>query len=117
MNIEEFQKQSLRTLLASGDTLTDNIHMVLGMITESSEIADVYKKKIAYQKDIDEINVKEEIGDLLHYVVNFCSINNWDLATIMQNNVDKLKIRYPEKFTEENALNRDLESERRELSK
>lgn len=35
----------------------------------------------------------------------------------LQNNIDKLKIRYPEKFTNENALNRDLDSERVELEK
>lgn len=35
----------------------------------------------------------------------------------LERNINKLKVRFPEKFTQENALNRDLESERKELEK
>jgi len=35
----------------------------------------------------------------------------------MENNINKLRVRYPEKFTEENALNRNLELERKVLEK
>lgn len=96
-------------------SLLDDLHMVLGIQTEAAEIADVYKKHIAYGKDLDLVNVKEEIGDILWYIANLCTLKGWDLGEILQSNIDKLEIRYPEKFTNENALNRDLKEERKVL--
>lgn len=40
-----------------------------------------------------------------------------DYFQCLTNNIDKLKVRYPEKFTEEAAQNRNLDSERAELEK
>lgn len=50
----------------------------------------------------------------------FSHIASWydlDYFQCLTNNIDKLKVRYPEKFTEEAAQNRDLEAERTELEK
>ena len=90
-------------------------HYSLGLVTEAGEIADVYKKFIGYGRAIDNVNVKEEIGDLLWYVARFLELKNWTFEEVMRLNTDKLKARYPEKFTQEDAENRDLEKERRIL--
>jgi NTP pyrophosphatase (non-canonical NTP hydrolase) len=82
------------------------------MLTEVGELADVFKKEMAYGKPVDWVNVKEEVGDLLWYVSNFCNVNGFDLEEILQTNIDKLQARYPKKFTQENAINRDLDKER-----
>lgn len=112
MEIQDYQKKASRTNADCGGLLMDNIHMVLGMQTESAELADVLKKNIAYGKEIDWVNIKEEIGDLMWYVANMCNINGWDLRDILDTNIKKLEARYPEKFTKENATNRDLVKER-----
>lgn len=44
--------------------------MKLGVITEAGELLDVIKKNIAYGKEIDIINVGEEIADMCWYIVN-----------------------------------------------
>ena len=49
--------------------------------------------------------------------MNLCTFNNFDLEEILQTNIDKLRVRFPEKFTKENALNRNLEQERKTLEK
>ena len=41
----------------------------------------------------------------------------FDLELAMQNNQDKLRARFPEKFESEQALNRNLVDERTELEK
>ena len=115
MNLKEYAIEANRTMSECETPLLDDLHMILGMQTEAAEIADVYKKNIAYGKDLDLVNVKEEIGDLMWYIVNLCTLNGWNLEDIMQTNIDKLKARFPEKFTNENALNRDLDIERRIL--
>lgn len=112
MEIREYQSKVQRTLASLGSELENDIHMVLGMQTESAELADVFKKKLAYNKDIDWVNVKEEIGDQMWYICNLCNLHNWDIREIMQTNIKKLEVRYPERFSESNAINRNLEVER-----
>lgn len=115
ITIEQYQQLSKRTNAELETPLMDNLHMSLGMVTEAAEVADALKKHIAYGRELDLVNVKEEIGDLMFYVANICNINGWDLRDILQTNINKLAVRYPSKFTQENAVNRDLEVERKVL--
>lgn len=52
---------------------------------------------------------------IILYVI--CELIGLDFWQILTNNIEKLQIRYPEKFTEEAALNRDLDAERKVLEK
>lgn len=115
MEWKEYQKAAFRTNANLGDSLYDNLHMMLGMLTEVGELADVFKKNMAYGKEIDWVNVKEELFDLMWYVAGFCEFNDIDFEAGLQNNIDKLKARYPEKFTRDNANHRDLDTERQVL--
>lgn len=112
MEIKEYQNLSKRTLVSLNSKLEDNIHMILGMQTESAELSDVFKKNLAYGKEIDWVNIKEEIGDQMWYIANICNINNWNLEDILETNIKKLEARYPDKFNQDKAVNRNLEVER-----
>ena len=91
------------------------LHACMGMQTETAEFTDALKKSLFYGKTLDTVNLKEELGDLLWYV----SIAMDELGTTyeaeMQRVINKLKLRYPENFTEEDATNRDLVAERKLL--
>lgn len=115
MNINDYQNKAARTCAKIDGGIMDDIHMILGIQTESAEIADAYKKYIAYKNPLDLVNVKEEIGDTIWYIANMCNMHGWDLRDILDTNIAKLEARYPEKFTEEQAINRDLVSERQVL--
>ena len=117
MEIKEYQEKAKKTLANTKDSLTDDLHMILGMQTESAEIADVYKKHIAYGKELDLVNIKEELGDQMWYIANLCNLHGWDLRDIMSTNIKKLEARFPDKFSQEKALNRDLKTEREILEK
>lgn len=117
MDIKTYQEKAARTLSTCETSLLDDLHMVLGMQTEVAEIADAYKKHMAYGKELDLVNVKEELGDVTWYIANLCNIHGWDLRDILETNIKKLEARYPEKFTNENAINRDLEKEREVLER
>lgn len=188
MKIEQYRQEVTRTLVAL-PTLEENLlHMAYGITTEIGELHDIYKKKLAYGKEIDLVNLKEELGDILWYVFNgfnfleiteeekymlvngennaieFLKINNYfntsvllphlvcqcndiykstsvydrfilireysslyydvfalcnlyefNIEDVFETNINKLKVRFPEKFTQEQALNRDLEKERQTL--
>lgn len=91
------------------------LHYVLGLGTETGELQDVAKKAIAYGKPVDVVNVKEELGDLMWYIARICKLYGFTLEEVMETNINKLKARYGEKFTEHAALNRNLDNERQIL--
>jgi len=115
MDIKTYKEAAWRTSARLATYKDDAYHMIFGMVTEVGELADVFKRNLAYKKPIDLINVQEEIGDLMWYIINFCTINGFELEDILYQNIEKLRARYPEKYTEYDALNRDLEKERKVL--
>lgn len=112
MNFYEYQEKASRTSADLESKLLNDIHYVLGIVTEAGELADAFKKHIAYGKELDFVNLSEEIGDIMWYIANFCRINNFDFYNILETNIKKLQARYPEKFDEEHANHRDLDRER-----
>ena len=82
------------------------IHALLGLSSETGEFADALKKNIIYGQPLDKENLKEEIGDKMWYIALACTYLDVTLEQVMQHNVDKLAVRYPEKFTEELAAKR-----------
>ena len=88
------------------------IHAQMGIQTESAEFTDALKKHIFYGKKLDEVNLREEIGDMLWYIAIALDCLDSNFETEMKINIDKLKARYPEKFSEEKAEIRDLKKER-----
>jgi len=117
MQLNKFCELTERTCAKLNNENLDNFHMLMGMATEIGELIDVFKKNLAYNKPIDWVNVQEEIGDLMFYVGSFCRMHGFDLEKILDTNIQKLIARYPEKFTKENAINRNLDKEREILEK
>lgn len=115
MELKEYMEEASRTDAPLDSPFMHGLHMVIGMATEVGELQDIYKKKLAYGKEIDEVNEKEEIGDLMWYIANHCKSKGWDLGEILQTNINKLKARYPERFDADRALTRDLDKERKIL--
>ena len=88
------------------------LHAGMGMATESGEFLDGLKKTIFYGKPLDIVNLQEEIGDLLWYIAEACNSMDINILTLMVRNIEKLQARYPDKFSSEKAMNRDLQKER-----
>src|SRR5262245_50836576 len=86
-------------------------HALDGLTTELGELADIFKRYVYYGKRVDIRAVKEELGDLLWYVGTLCNATGLSLEDVMAANIAKLRARYPDKFTEADALNRDLKAE------
>lgn len=99
---------------------TENVrllHGAMGLSTEANELLDQMKKVIFYGKPIDKVNLKEEVGDVLWYCAVILDTLGVSFEEAMQTNIDKLRKRYGDKFTEEAAINRNVEEERIILEK
>lgn len=177
MEATEYAFAALRTRTDLGRN-DNRTHALMGMVTEAGEVVDIAKRKFAYGKPVDTVNLLEEIGDYLWYVAVLCDAVDHDYAAIVHAastsfeeikedqrvwsltevslglstvtpgilegtrdveesigisivfclyaldlydmtieqaqaaNIAKLTARYPEKFTNDLALNRDLTAER-----
>lgn len=179
MNFAEHAVISRKTWNIENTTKEQRLnHAKLGLIDEMGEIASCIKKNVGYGKEIDLVNLKEEIGDFIYFlqrymeeinspfnidfdkcysysgshIHNKLSIdavleldlykaelisyvtdyalkgtvstiktlvikNNLNISDILQTNINKLKARYGEEleFTQDKAVNRNLENERKVL--
>lgn len=91
------------------------IHVALGMQTESAEFSDALKKYVFYGKELDLVNLKEELGDMMWYMAIAFDALGTTFEEEQSRVINKLKTRYPDKFTSEAAENRNLAEERRVL--
>lgn len=84
-------------------------------VNNVSILQDYVKKNLAYGKEIDRLNEFDVLTGLLYNISKMYGDINVEQS--LENNINKLRVRFPDKFTEENAINRNLEQERTELEK
>ena len=107
MTINEYQTAALRT--AQTDKLTARellLNSALGLCGESGEVADLVKKHRFQGHDLDFDHIAKELGDVTWYLAVGAYAIGYDLETILQMNVDKLKARYPDGFSTDRSLHR-----------
>lgn len=121
MNSKEYIQDAIRTestdFAGMNNRLNEDgtkrlLHAGIGLSTEAGEFLDALKKHIFYGKELDRVNLKEELGDLFWYMAIACDELDIEFEPIMKRNIEKLKARYGEKFSETRAEIRDLEKER-----
>lgn len=85
--------------------LDTEYHALHGMVGEIGEIHSIYQK-VFQGHELDDDHLKKELGDLLWFVAEFCTVKGWDLEDIMKTNILKLLERYPEGFDADHSLHR-----------
>lgn len=91
----------------------DLFHAIIGIATEAGELAEAYLKSFEDGgKSLDIVNLCEEIGDIFWYAAIIAREAGVSFEDIQRNNIEKLAKRFPGKFTEFYANNRDLSAER-----
>ncbi|UBM12702.1 MazG nucleotide pyrophosphohydrolase domain-containing protein [Cupriavidus metallidurans] len=88
------------------------LHAVIGKFTETGEMFEALEKVMADGGELDIVNLGEEKGDDAWYDAILFDATGLDPQAVMDTVIAKLKKRYPEKFTNEAANNRDLDGER-----
>ena len=78
-------------------------HGILGIATESQELAEVFLDHLENGTPLDEVNLREECGDVLWYVACVLREAGTDFGASMNGNIAKLKERFPDKFSEKKA--------------
>jgi len=88
------------------------LHSALGLSTEAGEILDAIKKHVYYGKELDRVNLFEEVGDLFWYLAIMADELGFSFEDAMKKNNEKLEARYGSRFSSDKAIDRDLNKER-----
>lgn len=79
---------------------------VMGLCGESGECVDMVKKYRFQGHELDKAHLAKELGDVAWYLAVTAHAIGYDLETVLQMNVDKLRNRYPNGFEKERSLHR-----------
>lgn len=97
MTFDEYQTQAPTTLIKHPDPLMDKTIMVLGISGEASEVAEKWKKIVAYREGVitkeDKQELGKEIGDVLWYLTVFADMLGLSMNDIALQNAEKLASR------------------------
>lgn len=107
MNPNKYQELAQRT---SNRQLTQVEHLIngaLGLCGEAGEVADSIKKAYMQGHGIDRAHIAEELGDLCWYIAETAVAIGYDLESIMNMNIEKLRRRYPDGFSAERSIHRE----------
>lgn len=107
MTINEYQKLAMTTLnpeLSPKDVL---INGVMGLCGESGEAIDIVKKHLAQGHPLDKQKLIKELGDIAWYLAETAYALGVPLEDVLQQNIDKLKERYPEGFSSSRSIYRE----------
>lgn len=109
MKLNDYQKMSKRTLPERKD-LTEKkwalANYALGLTGESGECGDHIKKHAFHGHELDVDEIKNELGDVLHYVAGLATMCGLSLEGIANGNITKLQKRFPKGFSTEASINR-----------
>lgn len=93
------------------------MNAVLGICGEAGEVADLIKKWLFHERDLDLDKLDKEAGDVLFYIALYANARGVLLSDIAQKNVDKLTARYEDKpWTAEASMAKKDELPRKDYS-
>lgn len=90
------------------------LHGIIGIATEAGEMLEALREGVEGGV-FDLTNVVEEVGDNQWYAAAILRALKTNFESIQRTNIAKLRARFPNKFTEFDANNRNLQAERQIL--
>lgn len=106
MNANDYQKAALRTCNKDLTTIEQITNGAMGLNGEAGECIDILKKHLYQGHELDKEHLAKELGDISWYLAVMSWFLGYDLDTIFEMNVQKLKKRYPDGFDSELSQHR-----------
>ena len=93
-NLKKYQKLCKKTAKKFETDEKEILTWGLGIAGEAGDIAGCIKKTYSHDND-QRKGIRENIGDTLWYAAMICNFYGWDLQEVLEENVEKLKKRFP----------------------
>lgn len=108
--ISEYQAEAMRTAPREpGKEVsreTDLAIWALGIAGEAGEVADLVKKHVGHGHAFDRAKFVKELGDVLWYLAVLANAAGATLDEVADENVRKLRARYPNGFRQADSIKR-----------
>ena len=78
----------------------DVLHMAIGMVGEAGEVTELVKKDVFNKRQIPSIEMLKECGDVLFYMAGLLDSYGWSIEDALDQNVSKLRTRYPDGYSD-----------------
>ncbi len=101
MTLDEYQRAAARTInprLSDEERLMD---AAAGLSEEAGEVLGLVRKHLFMEHPLDRERVTRELGDALWCLAAVATSLGFTLDDIASTNVDKLRRRYPEGYSDE----------------
>lgn len=85
---------------------------LIRIVKHTCSLLDMLKKKLYYNKPIDESKFKTNFYEVLLNLSDYANQYSINIEETFDINISKLRARYGEKFSSEKAINRNLDLER-----
>ena len=105
MQINEYQGLAGRTINNKLSLQEVERHALFGLCAEVGEIHSLFQKRFQGH-DFKASDLRKEIGDVCWMIAELCTAHGWSMDEICVENIEKLKARYPDGFSEERSLHR-----------
>lgn len=106
MTVNEYQVAALRTANPALTQMEQLQNGVMGLNGEAGECIDLIKKHLFQGHTLNKEHIAKELGDVAWYLAISADAIGYDLETIFQMNINKLKDRYPDGFDPKLSINR-----------
>lgn len=103
MQFSEYQALAARTMKPRRTLQEDLSDYVMGLAGEVGELTNAVKKMFYHGHDWDNNKIIEETGDILWYAAVILQRLGISLNTVAQRNIEKLKKRYPDGYSDERS--------------
>ena len=106
MQVNEYQKAAMETLNPALDKKDVLINSVMGLCGESGEAIDIVKKWLMQGHELDKAHLIKELGNVAWYLAEAATALDVPLEAVFQENLDKLRQRFPNGFDVGASANR-----------
>ena len=102
ITLDSFQQSTRRTW--NPESSLPNA--ALGLAGETGELVDIIKKYLYHGHEYNRENVVSELSDVMYYVAVIADWFGITLSEVAEYNIEKLRQRYPDGFSEERSRER-----------
>lgn len=104
--VDELVKPGSQILASMTGPKMHLLHMASKLNSEAGELMDAIGKHCYYNKELDVTNVIEELGDIEFYMEGVRSEVGISRSDVLQGNMDKLRKRYSQGYSDKAAQER-----------
>jgi len=103
----DYQKAAARTLKPNRPYEDNLADYALGL-SEAGELQNKLKKYLYHAHPMNKAEIKEEMGDVLWYLAAIATTLDIDLSDVATENIEKLKKRYPNGYSDKYSKERTV---------